>query len=198
MVLLPIAGSLGVLLIPEIILVLRLGQPSPHEVALPGLAAIGFEAVALALSTPVIGKKKFLAVQALASGLRRLHRFQNEKEPVSETGVEERKKIQPQEKSERRRRKKNFQRICRRKSTGRRSHSKPPSLHPFDFARGNHNYVGHKRCTNGIQKYINIGQGVDIVPCVSNAILSSQLRCQATHRHPPALGQRVLINSHDV
>src|SRR5208283_4267362 len=134
MLLLPVAGSLGVVVIPEIILVLRLGQPSPHELAFPGLAAVGFEAIALALSTPVIGKKKFLAVQALASGLRRLHRFQIEKEPVSETGAKERKKIQPQEKSERRRRKKNLQRICRRKSNGRRSHSKPPGLHPFDFA----------------------------------------------------------------
>jgi hypothetical protein len=81
MILLPVAGSLAVLVVPEIVLVLRLGQPSPHDLALPGLAAVGFEAIALALSTPIIGKKKFLAVQALASGLRRLHRFQNEKEP---------------------------------------------------------------------------------------------------------------------
>jgi|SRR5580658_3979643 len=136
MLLLPVAGSLGVLVVPEIILVLRLGQPCPHELALPGLAAVGFEAIALALSTPVIGKKKFVAVQALASGLRRLHRFQNQKEPVSETEANQRKKIQPQEKSEGRRRKKSFQRILRRKSTGRRSHSKPPVLHPFDFAPG--------------------------------------------------------------
>jgi hypothetical protein len=35
------------------------------------------------LPTPVIGKKKFLAVQALASGLW-LHWFQNEKEPSIE------------------------------------------------------------------------------------------------------------------
>jgi len=136
MLLLPVAGSLGVPVIPEIILVFRLGQPSPHEFAFPGLAAVGFEAIALALSTPVIGKKEFLAVQALASGLRRLHRFQNEKEPVSETGAEERNKIQPQEKSKRRRRKKSFQRSFRRKSTGRRSHSQPPGLHPFHFALG--------------------------------------------------------------
>jgi hypothetical protein len=128
MLLLPVAGSLGVHLIPEIILVLRLGQPSPHELAFPSLAAVGFEAIALALSTPVIGKKKFLAVQALAAGLRRLHRFQNEKEPVSETGAKERKKIQPQEKSGQRRRKKNFQRILRRKPTGRRSHSNGSSI----------------------------------------------------------------------
>src|SRR5271167_4452691 len=119
MLLLPVAGSLGVPVIPEIILVLRLGQPSPHELALPGLAAVGFEAIALALSTPVIGKKKFLAVQAFAAGLRRLHRFQNKKEPISETGAEGRKKNQSEEKSDRRRREKNFQRIWRRKSTGR-------------------------------------------------------------------------------
>jgi len=43
-------------------------------------------------------------VQAHASGLRRLHQFQNEKGPVSETEAKERKKIQSQEKSERRRR----------------------------------------------------------------------------------------------
>ena len=95
MLLLPVAGSLGVLVVPKIILVFRLGKPSPHELAFPGLAAVGFEAIALALSTPVIGKKKLLAVQALASGLGRIHRFQNEKEPVSETGAKERKKIQP-------------------------------------------------------------------------------------------------------
>jgi len=138
MLLLPVAGSLGVDLIPEIILVLGLGQPSPHKLAFPGLAALGFEAITLALSTPVIGKKKFLAVQALASGLRRLHRFQNQKEPVSETGANQRKKIQPQEKSKGRRRKKSFQRILRRKSTGRRFRSQPPVLHPFDFAVGRH------------------------------------------------------------
>jgi hypothetical protein len=104
MVLLPVAGALGVLVVPEIILVLRLGQPSPHELTFPGLAAVVFEAIALALSTPIVGKKKFLAVQALASGLRRLHQFQNKKEPVSETGAKERKKIQPQEEAGLRRR----------------------------------------------------------------------------------------------
>jgi hypothetical protein len=134
MLILPVAGWLGVLVILEMTLVLRLGQPSPHECAFSGLAAVGFEAIALALSTPVMVKKKFVAIRSLASELRRLHRFQNEKEPVSETGAKERKKIQPQEKSRQRRRKKSFQRIFRRKSTGRRSHSKPPVLHPLDFA----------------------------------------------------------------
>ena len=147
MILLPVAGSLGVHVIPEIILVLRLGQPSPHELAFPGLAAIGLEAIALALSTPVIGKKKFLAVQALASGLRWLHWFQNKKEPVSETGAKRGNQIQQQEKSNQRRRKKNFQRICRRKSNGRRSRSKPPGLHPFDFAADIH----RQKCLERVQ-----------------------------------------------
>jgi hypothetical protein len=76
MLLLPVADSLGIPGIPEIILVLRLGQPSPHEFAFPGRAAVGFEAIALALSASIIGKKKFLAVQTLASGSRWLHWFQ--------------------------------------------------------------------------------------------------------------------------
>jgi hypothetical protein len=99
MLLLPVTGSLRVLIVPEIILVFRLGQPSPLKLAFPGLTAVGFEAIALALSTPVIEKKKLLAVQALAAGLRRFHRFQIEKQPVSETWAKERKKIQLQEKS---------------------------------------------------------------------------------------------------
>jgi hypothetical protein len=82
--LLPLANALGVLGVPEIILVLRLGQPGPLRLAFAGLAAVGLVAVALALATLVIGKKKFLAVQALASAARRLHRFLTQKEPVSE------------------------------------------------------------------------------------------------------------------
>src|SRR5208283_2499443 len=132
----PVASPLGVRLTPEIIQVLRLGQPDPLQLAFPGLAAVGFEAIALARSTPVIGKKKSLAVQALPAGLWRLHRSQSQKEPRSERQENQRKKIQPQEKSKHRRRKKNFQRILRRTSTGRRSYSKPPVLHPFHFAHG--------------------------------------------------------------
>ena len=121
MLLLPVAGSFGIRLIPEIILVLRLGQPRPLQRAFPGLAAVRLEAIALACSTPVIGKKKTLAVQALPAGLGRLHRSQSQTEPSLERQGNQRKKIQPQEQSKRRRRKKNFQRILGRKSTGRRS-----------------------------------------------------------------------------
>src|SRR5208283_3935921 len=97
MLFLPVAGSLGVPVIPEIILVLRLGQPSPLKLAFPGLAAVGFEAIALALANPKIGKKQFLAVQALVSRSPRLGRFHNKKEPVSENGESRRKTIQSEE-----------------------------------------------------------------------------------------------------
>jgi hypothetical protein len=133
MLLLPVTNPLGVLGVPEVLLVLGLGQPSPLELAFPGLAAVGFEAIALALANPIIGKKQFLAVQALVSRSRRLRRFHNQKEPVSENGESRRKKIQPEEDSERRRRKKSFQRILRRKSRGRRSPFTPSVSFPFHF-----------------------------------------------------------------
>ena len=133
MLLLPIADPLGVLGVAEVILVLSFSQPSPHEFPLSGLAALGFEAVARALSAPVIGKKKSLAVQALASASGRLHRFQTQKEPLSENAANRRKKIQPQQNSDRRRRKKSFQQTLRRKLNRRRSHSRPSVLHPFHF-----------------------------------------------------------------
>jgi len=109
MLLLPVADSLGILGVPEVVLVLRFDQPSPHEFALSGLAAPGFEAVALTLAAPVIGKKKFLAVQALVAGSGRLHRFQNQKEPVSGNRPNRRKKIHQEEDSNRTRRKKSLQ-----------------------------------------------------------------------------------------
>ena len=134
--LLPLANPLGVLGVPEITLVVRLGQPGPLRLAFAGLAAVRFMAVTLALATPIIGKKKFLAVQALASAARRLHRFQSQKEPVSEGRAKRRKKIQPAENSGQRRRKKSSQRIFRRKAKGRRFPSSLPVLHLFDFTGG--------------------------------------------------------------
>jgi hypothetical protein len=62
MLLLPVANPLGVLVIPEVILVLRFGQPGSLRLALASLSAIRLLAIALALSIPLIGKKKFLAV----------------------------------------------------------------------------------------------------------------------------------------
>ena len=81
MLLLPVANPLGVLVIPEVVLVLRFGQPGSLRLALASLAAINLLAITLAFSVSIIGKKKFLAVEAFASGLRRLHRFQNQQEP---------------------------------------------------------------------------------------------------------------------
>jgi hypothetical protein len=57
MLLLPVADSLGILGVPKVVLVLRFGQPSPHQFALSDLAALGFEAIALSLTTPVIREK---------------------------------------------------------------------------------------------------------------------------------------------
>jgi hypothetical protein len=62
MLLLPVANPLGVLVIPEVILVLRFGQPSSLRLPLAGFTAVGHLAITLALSIPIIGKKKFLAV----------------------------------------------------------------------------------------------------------------------------------------
>lgn len=116
------------------------GQPSPLRRALAGLAAGGLVAVALAWATPIIGKKKFLTVQAVASTLRRLHWFQSQKEPLSDGRVKRRKKTQPEENSGRRRRKKSSQRISRRKAKGRRSPSWLPFLHLFGFTGGTRCY----------------------------------------------------------
>jgi hypothetical protein len=109
MLLLPVADSLGILGVPEVVLVLRFDQPSPHEFALSDLAALGFEAIALSLAAPVIGKKKLLAVQALVSSSGRLHRFQNQKKPVSGNRPNRRNEIHREEDSNWRRRKKTCQ-----------------------------------------------------------------------------------------
>ena len=127
---------LGVLGISEVVLVLRPSQPSPHQLAFPGFAALRFKAVALAMSSATIGKKEFLTVQALASGIGRLHRFHRQRKPLRQDRTRQRKKTHPEEDSDRRRRKKSFQRILRRKSKGRRSHSRPSVLHPFHFNGG--------------------------------------------------------------
>jgi len=111
MLLLPVANPLGILVIPEVILVLRLGQPSALRLSLAGFTALGFQTIALSLSIPIIGKKKFLAVEAFAAGWRRLHRVPNQEQPVSETARTRRKKIPLEEHSRRRRRKKIFQRM---------------------------------------------------------------------------------------
>jgi hypothetical protein len=79
MLLLPVASPFGVLGIPEVVLVVGLGQPRPLALPFPGLAAVRLKTKALALCAPVIWKKQFVAVRTLASESRRLHRFQTQK-----------------------------------------------------------------------------------------------------------------------
>jgi hypothetical protein len=97
--LLPIAYLLGVLGIAEIVLVFGFGQPSSLQLPLPGFATVWFKAKALALCAATVGKKQFGAVEALGSGALRLHRFQNQKEPVAPNREKQRKKIQMEEDS---------------------------------------------------------------------------------------------------
>jgi len=75
-------------------LVLRLGQPGHLIGAFSGLPAVDFGTEALTCATPVIRKKKFVAIQALALLMGSLHRFQNQRSRVSEESEPERKKIQ--------------------------------------------------------------------------------------------------------
>jgi hypothetical protein len=107
--LLPVAGSLGVLLISEIILVLWPGQPGPLQLTFPGLPTVWLQAIALARSASVIRKKKFLAVQAFPARGARLHWSQSQKESEAEKQGNQREKIQPEEKSKDRIRNKKFQ-----------------------------------------------------------------------------------------
>ena len=98
--LLPVANSLGVRGIAEIIWVVGLGQPSLLALAFSGLAAVGLKTKALTRATPVIWKKKFLAVQALAAASLRLHRFQKQRNQDPTTERKRPKKIQWEEDSE--------------------------------------------------------------------------------------------------
>ena len=93
MLLLPIPNSLGVVDTAEVILVLGPGQPGAHEFAPSDLAAIGLETILLAFSSSVIGKKKFLAVQALLLQTR-LHQLQSQTQRTPENQEKPTKKNQ--------------------------------------------------------------------------------------------------------
>jgi hypothetical protein len=72
--LLPLANAGRILVVPEVILVLRFGQP-PFLALLPAnLAALRFGAETLARCTAVVRHKIFFAVKALAARLRSRHR----------------------------------------------------------------------------------------------------------------------------
>jgi len=135
MLLLPVARTLGVLGISEVVLVLRPSQPSPHQLAFPGFAALGFKTVALAMSSATIGKKEFLTVQALASALGGFIGSTGNENHYAKTARDDGRnppgrRLRPEKKEE------EFSANPSKKSKGRRSHSRPSVLHPFHFNGG--------------------------------------------------------------
>ncbi len=135
MPLLPVAHPLGVLGIPEIILVLRFSQPSSLRLSLAGSTAIGFEAMALALNIPVIGKKKFLAVQTFAAGFQRLHRFQNWEEPVIGKPNYQAEENPPGRRLTKAKKEEDFSANASKKSPAKKIHFYTGSFDPFPFWR---------------------------------------------------------------
>jgi hypothetical protein len=120
---LPLADPRRIFGIAEITLVLGLGQPSLLAGTFAGLLAARFGAKALTPFASIVGKKQFVAAQALALILKALHRFRELKEwriGKTRTGREEN---PTEEKSEQGRRKKKFKRTGGRRPGGRRSNS---------------------------------------------------------------------------
>jgi hypothetical protein len=133
MVLLPVTNPLGVFLIPEVILVLWFGQPSSLRLALARFTALGLQAIALALSIPIIRKKKFLAVKAFASGWRRLHRVPNQGATSIGNRKNQAEANPPGRKLITEKKEEDFSANARRKCQGRRSNSRPAVLIQFYF-----------------------------------------------------------------
>lgn len=135
MVLLPLPNPFGIFRISEIIFVAGFLQPGLLAGSFADLLTLGFGAEALPSPVPVIRKKKFVAVQAITAARLRLHWFQNPRNQSGKNPSDCRRKSRSEEESKHRRRKKNFQRILRRKISGRRSILKTPLLTDFLFAR---------------------------------------------------------------
>lgn len=76
----PLAHAPGLIGIPEIILVVWLGQPGLLALSFARLAALGFGTVALPGSATVIGDIVFLAVKAFAAAFGGLHGFPKRRE----------------------------------------------------------------------------------------------------------------------
>src|SRR2546427_323607 len=108
MLLLPLADSRGVVRLSEIILVLRLGQPGLLAGSFTCLLAVGFGTEALPFSASIVRNKQLVAVQALALGFGAHHRFQIQRNRVSENSAPERKKIQGKKNQEREEGRKNL------------------------------------------------------------------------------------------
>ena len=75
---LPLPDPFGILIPPEIILVLRPGQPGFLAGLFPGLLTSGLGTKTLPFPMPVIRKKQLVAVKAFTAALRSLHRFENQ------------------------------------------------------------------------------------------------------------------------
>ena len=133
MLLLPLADSRGMVGLSEIILVLGLGQPGFLAGSFAGLLAVGFGTEPLPFSASIVRNRQFVAVQTLALVFGALHRFQIQRNRVSENSAPERKKIQGKKNQEREEGRKNFQSICGRKRCRRTSTSPRPVLDHFDF-----------------------------------------------------------------
>jgi hypothetical protein len=71
---LPLANAGRILLVAEIILVLRSGQPGFLVLLVASLAALRLQTEALARSTAVVGNEIFFAVETLEPGLVSFHR----------------------------------------------------------------------------------------------------------------------------
>jgi hypothetical protein len=95
--LLPGSDTRRIFSIPEVIFIPRLLQPPPLTGVLAGLLTFRLRTKALTPAAPVVGKKKFLAVQAITAALLRLHPFQN-KAATIEQDHRRRERIQPEEK----------------------------------------------------------------------------------------------------
>lgn len=84
----------------KVVLVLRLAQPGLLAALLADPPTFRLGAVALALSVPIIRKKKALAVMAFTAARCGLHRFENQTDHFEENAKRGRRKS-AEEKSER-------------------------------------------------------------------------------------------------
>ena len=117
----------------KIILVLRLGQPGFLAGSFARLLAVGFGTEALPFSASIVRNKQLVAVQALALVFGALHRFQIQRNRVSENSAPERKKIQGKKNQEREEGRKIFNESAEENEGRRTSMSSRPGLNHFDF-----------------------------------------------------------------
>ena len=134
--LLPLSNASRILVVPEVIFVLRFCQPRFLVLLSANLAALGFEAEALARCAAVVRNKIFIAVETLAALLRSLHRVPKIK------GTSLQKTHATTEENPRGRKSRVAKKEEKLSANGakkidrRRSNFKPPVLGQFHFAVG--------------------------------------------------------------